>query len=247
MPVFQLTEDLIFPPPSLADDDGLLAVGGDLSPERLLLAYANGIFPWYTENEPILWWSPHPRCVLFPGKFKIPKSLRKFLRTHNYQIRFDTNFVGVIRHCASVQRPGQMGGTWITQQMQEAYIELHRLGFAHSVEVYEAEKLIGGLYGVALGKVFYGESMFHLVPNASKLALVALVTQLKQWEFELIDNQQTTPLLLQFGAEEIERDYFIELLNSAVAKEGKVGSWNFIDDNDIQARLKEAIAHQQQT
>lgn len=247
MPVFQLSEEIIFPHPSLADDDGLLAVGGDLSPERLLLAYANGIFPWYNDGDPILWWSPNPRCVLFPEKLNIPKSLRKFLRTHSYTIRFDTQFEAVIQHCAQVERHGQSGGTWITPQMQSAYITLHRLGYAHSVEIYDNDRLVGGLYGVSLGRVFFGESMFHLVPNASKLALVALVVQLMQWGFELIDNQQTTPLLLQFGAEEIDRDYFLKLVGKAVNHEGPSGRWMLTDENGILTRIQEVITRRQQT
>ncbi|MGC8824067.1 MAG: leucyl/phenylalanyl-tRNA--protein transferase [Bacteroidales bacterium] len=247
MPVFQLSEEMIFPHPSLADADGLLAVGGDLSPERLLLAYANGIFPWYNDDDLILWWSPNPRCVLFPEKFNVPKSLRKFLRTHSYKIRFDTNFDAVIQYCAGVERAGQTRGTWITPQMQSAYMTLHQLGYAHSVEIYDNDQLVGGLYGVALGRVFFGESMFHLVPNVSKLALVALVVQLTQWEFELIDNQQTTPLLLQFGAEEIDRDYFLELVGKAVSHEGTIGRWILTDENGIQARIQEAIFRPRQT
>jgi len=241
MPVFQLTDELVFPHPSLADDDGLLAVGGDLSPRRILLAYANGIFPWYNDDDPILWWSPNPRCVLFPAKFNIPQSLRKFLRNQTHEVRFDTRFEEVIYRCATVARKGQEGGTWITPQMQAAYTELHRLGYAHSVEVYQSDKLVGGLYGIALGKVFYGESMFHLVPNASKIALVALVVQLRHWGFELIDNQQTTPLLLQFGAEEIDREYFLELLNKATTQEGITGKWQLTGANDIQTMIQEAL------
>ncbi len=225
MPIFQLSEDIVFPHPSLANEDGLLAIGGDLSVERLILAYYNGIFPWYNEGEPIMWWSPNPRCVLFPEKFKIPKSLETFLKKHSFTISFDTRFDEVIYHCATITRKGQEGKTWITAQVQEAYITLFRLGIAHSVEVYDKSELVGGLYGIAIGKAFFGESMFHKVSNASKIALVALVTQLQKWKFEIIDNQQTSELLLSFGAEEITRDYFLEVLKKAVNKKPLFGKW----------------------
>jgi len=169
--------------------------------------------------------------------------VRKCLRTQPYEIRFDTRFEEVIYRCATVERKGLEGGTWITQQVQTAYTKLHQLGYAHSVEVYDSDKLVGSLYGIALGKVFYGESMFHLVPNASKIALVALVVQLRYWEYELIDNQQTTPLLIQFGAEEIDREYFLELLGNAATKKGITGRWFTNGEYDIQAMIQEALIH----
>ncbi len=234
MPVFQLPDEIIFPDPSLAEENGLLAIGGDLSPARLLTAYANGIFPWYSSDEPILWWSPSPRCVLFPHKFKIPKSLRSVLRKKIFEIRFDTEFENVIRFCAQVMRKGQQGDTWITPEMQTAYIKLHYLGYAHSVEAFYLGELVGGLYGVSIGKAFFGESMFHLVPNASKVAFCYLVNQLQKWNYEIIDNQQTSEHLLRFGAEEIDRSYFQQILKRAVRFEGFTGNWaNLITDLDL--------------
>ncbi|MDQ7055667.1 MAG: leucyl/phenylalanyl-tRNA--protein transferase [Persephonella sp.] len=168
-------------------------MGGDLSPERLIFAYSLGIFPWYSEGEPILWWSPDPRMVLFPQNLKVSRSLKKILKKNIFQIEFDTEFERVINMCASVKRKGQTG-TWITPEMVEAYTQLHRLGFAHSVEVYKDGELVGGLYGVSLGGVFFGESMFHTVPDASKVAFVHLVERLKQWNFDMIDCQQLNAL-----------------------------------------------------
>ncbi|MCX7987603.1 MAG: leucyl/phenylalanyl-tRNA--protein transferase [Bacteroidales bacterium] len=236
MPIFELSDELVFPHPSLAEEGGLLAVGGDLSPQRLLLAYSNGIFPWFEKEDPILWWSPNPRCVLFPNKLNIPKSLRKFLRTHNFNVKFDTNCQAVISNCATAKRKGQIEGTWITPEMQSAYLKLHQLGYVHSVEVYQNEDLVGGLYGVAIGKVFFGESMFHKVTNASKLAFVTLVIHLQHWEFEIIDNQQTTPLLLQFGSEEIDRESFLSIVSRAVKKVDQPGKWTIIDGYDKKLR-----------
>src|SRR5436309_2899853 len=174
MPIYRLVEELVFPPPEYADPSGLLAVGGDLSSERLLEAYRLGIFPWYSEDQPILWWSPDPRLILELNDFKPSRSLRKTIRKGIFQVSFDRAFEDVIRACASVPREGQRG-TWITPEMQEAYIDLHGLGYAHSVESWLQGKLAGGIYGVSLGKAFFGESMFQRVSNASKVALAMLV------------------------------------------------------------------------
>ncbi len=186
MPVFQLSDEPVFPRPELAEPDGLLAIGGDLSPPRILQAYASGIFPWYSENQPILWWSPNPRMVLFPEEFKRHKNLRRLVRSEKFRVTMDMDFAGVIEAC------GQEG-TWITKEMREAYIRLFELGFAHSVECRLNDELAGGLYGVALGKVFFGESMFHTVTDASKVALWYLVDFLLENDFKLIDVQQDTP------------------------------------------------------
>ena len=220
MSVFELPEELIFPHPSLAEDDGLLAVGGDLSSQRLLLAYENGIFPWYNESDPILWWSPDPRCVLFPEKFKLTKSLKALINRNIFEVRFNTRFTEVINKCASTKRPDQPG-TWISPEIKQSYIILHELGYAHSVETYQNEQLVGGLYGVAIGKAFFGESMFHTVSNASKVAFYYLIERLKELGFEIIDNQMTTPHLLSLGAEEISRERFLEIIQKTVLKEHK--------------------------
>ena len=194
--------------------NGLLAAGGDLSSERLLRAYRLGIFPWYSEGEPILWWSPDPRMVLFPSELKVSRSLAKTLRKADYEIRSDTAFGAVIDAC-SEPRPRQRG-TWITRQMLQAYCRLHELGVAHSIETWRDGELIGGLYGIALGRVFFGESMFSRASDASKIALVALVQQLRHWQFGLIDCQMNTPLLASFGAREIPRAQFTRLVAELV-------------------------------
>ncbi|MFW2373439.1 MAG: leucyl/phenylalanyl-tRNA--protein transferase [Gammaproteobacteria bacterium] len=201
-----------FPPieQALLDPDGLLAVGGDLSPQRLLNAYQHGIFPWYTEGEPILWWSPDPRCVLFPEKLKISRSLHKTLRKQLFDVRMDTAFEAVMRACAE-SRPNQEG-TWITEHMFQAYVHMHQLGFAHSIECWQDGQLVGGLYGMAIGKVFFGESMFSRKSDASKVALVYLCEYLIEQGFKLIDSQVYTPHLESLGAELIPRSHFAELL-----------------------------------
>lgn len=225
MPIYQLTEEIIFPHPSLAEPDGLLAIGGDLSPIRILTAYANGIFPWFSDKDPILWWSPNPRCISLPSKFKPSKSLKQFIKKATFKVKFDTDFKSVIRNCAKVKR-NDADGTWITEEVENAYFELHRLGYAHSVETYLNDLLVGGLYGVAIGKVFLGESMFFTHSNASKIAFYTLIEFLKKYNFEIIDNQMTTPHLLSLGAEEISREKFIEILGVATRKQGIIGSWN---------------------
>jgi len=224
MPIFSLPDEIIFPDPNLAEEDGLLAVGGDLSPERLIQAYANGIFPWYSDGEPILWWSPDPRMILFPDKFKISKSLEQSIRNKNFEVYFDKDFESVINNCASSGRKGD-AGTWITDEMQKAYIKLHEAGFAHSVETYLDDRLVGGLYGILLGKAFFGESMFHIERDASKIALYALVNRLTEWGFHFIDVQQETDHLKSLGAESISRNKFLKLLKQALKFPVVKGNW----------------------
>lgn len=202
-----------FPDPSYAleEPNGLLAVGGDLSPARLLNAYRQGIFPWYSDDQPILWWSPNPRAVLFPNEFKIARSLRKTLRKHPFRVTLDTAFAAVIDACSEPR--SHDAGTWITEEMKQAYVQLHRIGFAHSVECWEDEELVGGLYGVSMGKVFFGESMFSRRTDASKVGFAHLVEQLKNWGFGLIDCQVHSGHLASLGAEDIPRDEFLGLLD----------------------------------
>ena len=224
MPIFRLVEEPIFPPPDYADPSGLLAVGGDLSKERLLEAYRLGIFPWYADDQPILWWSPDPRLVLDLKDFIVSRSLRKTLKKGFFQVTFDRAFEAVIEACAAVPRPAQHG-TWITREMREAYINLHGLGYAHSVESWVGEKLAGGLYGVSLGKAFFGESMFHVHRDASKVALAILVETLKSWDFHFIDSQMTTEHMLRLGAKELPRRIFLKRLQTALRHPTKRGRW----------------------
>lgn len=209
--MFFLMDDLVFPPVDAANSDGLLAVGGDLSPERLLLAYEKGIFPWFNTDSLILWWSPDPRMVLFPDRIKISKSMRKILRNDQFKLTVNTCFKEVLEHCSVVEREGQ-NGTWITEDMKLAYLKLHARGIAKSYEVWENEQLVGGLYGVDLGHVFCGESMFSLTSNASKFALIKLAQNLNQQHYRLIDCQLHTDHLERMGAQEISRDMFIKFL-----------------------------------
>lgn len=215
MPVFALTEELLFPPVELADKCGVLAVGGDLSVERLVLAYRSGIFPWFSDDEPLLWWSPDPRYVLFPEKLKVPKSLEQIINNGRFTVTSNQAFRLVITACREAYRPGQ-DGTWITAEMLEAYCLLHEAGLAHSVEVWLGEDLVGGLYGVSIGACFSGESMFAEVSNASKVALVFLVRKLMGEGCKLIDCQQETELLGRFGAENISRSEFIKILKESL-------------------------------
>jgi leucyl/phenylalanyl-tRNA--protein transferase len=224
MPVYALNTEIIFPDPNLADDHGLLAVGGDLRPERLVLAYANGIFPWYSDGDPIMWWSPDPRLILYPENFKVSKSLRQTLRNGNFEIKYDTDFGNVIDYCAKIPRNGEEG-TWITDEMKKAYIDLHRTGFAHSVETYRDGKLVGGLYGVSLGKAFFGESMFHLERDASKVALYNLIEKIKGWNFRFIDAQIETNHLKSLGAVTISRAEYLNILEEAINWPTKRGKW----------------------
>lgn len=224
MPVFALTNEIIFPDPSMAEDDGLIAVGGDLSAKRLLLAYASGIFPWFSDGYPILWWSPDPRMVVLPGEFKISKSLGQTIRTKGFEVRFDHAFEQVINACSTVPR-GDQTGTWITNEMKMAYIHLHELGYAHSVETYHDGKLVGGLYGVSLGKAFFGESMFHYQRDTSKVAFYFLVKRLIEWEFKLIDSQVETVHLKSLGGKLIDREKFLQLLTSSLNHPTYKGKW----------------------
>ena len=226
MPVYQLSEDLVFPSPHLASKEGLLAVGGDLTRSRLLLAYSLGIFPWYSENEPILWWSPDPRFVLYPDELKISRSLSKVIKKGAYTVTIDHAFKQVISECARVRLENQEG-TWIVDEMVEAYCDLHESGFAHSVEAWEGDHLAGGLYGVSLGLCFFGESMFTRVSNASKVALVSLVRHLRSLDFALIDCQVTTGHLTRFGAREISRARYLEELDEALRAGTLRGKWAF--------------------
>ncbi|MBP6630976.1 MAG: leucyl/phenylalanyl-tRNA--protein transferase [Kofleriaceae bacterium] len=226
MPVFQLdSRRLEFPPVDLAED-GLLAIGGDLRPERLLLAYSRGIFPWYGDDLPILWHSPDPRMVLHPAELVVQRSLRKAMRRQPYQLRMDTAFAQVLAGCASVPRPGQQG-TWLIPEMVAAYTELHRLGFAHSIEAWADDTLVGGLYGVSLGGAFFGESMFARAPDASKIAFVAAVHQLAAWGIDLIDCQVHTEHLARFGAREIPRAQYLAELARALGRDTRRGRWAF--------------------
>ena len=224
MSVYLLSDELIFPDPELSNEDGLLAVGGDLSVERLLLAYSNGIFPWYSKEPPILWWSPDPRMVLFPEKMKISKSLKSIINKNKFQVKFDVDFEKVIKCCADVRRKNEES-TWITDDMINAYVNLHLEGFAHSVEAYYNGELVGGLYGVSLGKAFFGESMFHYMNDASKVALYLLVEKLKSLKFEFIDVQQDTKHLKSLGAELISRKVFLSILQKSLKHETIRGKW----------------------
>jgi leucyl/phenylalanyl-tRNA--protein transferase len=227
--VFRLDDRLIFPPPHLADDNGLLAVGGDLSPERLLLAYSQGIFPWYEEGLPILWHSPDPRMVVESDEVIVNRSLRKAIRKQPYRISCDEAFADVIAECAKKKREGQRG-TWITTDMQDAYIELHERGFAHSVEAWLDDELVGGLYGVSLGGVFCGESMFAHRPDASKIAFAILAEQLVRWNIGLIDCQVHTEHLERFGAHEIPRAEFLQRLEKALELPTRRQKWTLDED-----------------
>ncbi|OFE11932.1 leucyl/phenylalanyl-tRNA--protein transferase [Pseudohongiella acticola] len=224
-------DNLDFPPVGQAFDDppGLLAAGGDLRPERLLSAYARGIFPWYDDDSPILWWSPDPRMVLRPSDVHVSRSLAKLIRQGRFRITMDTAFADVIHACAALRAARE--GTWITDEMQNAYIALHTLGHAHSVEIWDGDQLVGGLYGVAMGKLFFGESMFSVAPNTSKIAFVALATQLQNWGFALIDCQMPTDHLQSLGAHEMSRAKFQNVLQRWCEPEPANVPWVF--DNKL--------------
>jgi len=211
-----------FPNPREASDEGLLAYGGGLEPNRILNAYRHGIFPWFNENDPILWWSPNPRLLLYPKDFKVKKSFKKVLRKRDFLVKFDNNFEHTIQMCGKIR---EEEGTWLIKDMQEAYTQLHNMGFAHSVEVYRDGEFIGGLYGIAMGKAFFGESMVSLAPNASKIALKALSDVLKAKNYKFIDCQVPTPHLQSLGAELIDRDIFLDELELALEDGGDIGSW----------------------
>lgn len=221
-----LTSDADFPPPELAlrEPNGLLCAGGDLSPQRLLAAYRAGIFPWFSAGDPLLWWSPDPRMVLFPHEFRISRSLRRTLRSGRFEVRLDTAFADVIGACAETPRPGQ-DGTWITQAMQDAYRRLFELGFAHSVETWLDDQLVGGLYGIAIGRMFYGESMFSRQSDASKVATAHLARHLAAKGFGMIDCQMNTPHLASLGAREIPRSEFLDALRALTAAPAAPGRW----------------------
>ena len=226
MPVYLLGDEILFPPVGDAEN-GLLAVGGDLSPERLVAAYSQGIFPWYSEGEPILWHSPDPRFVLTTESFRVPRRLERTRRTNSrLRLSLDEAFEDVIEACSRAPRPGQRG-TWITEEMKAAYVELHRLGFAHSAEAFRGEELAGGLYGVSLGGAFFGESMFARSSDASKIAFVALVEQLARWKIDLIDCQVKTSHLARFGARSISRGRYLEALRRELEKPTRRGAWRF--------------------
>jgi len=217
-------DPLSFPDPRLASDEGLLAYGGDLSSERLLFAYKKGIFPWYSKDDPILWWSPNPRLLLYPEKFKVRKSFGRVLRSGNFSVTFDKHFSEVITHCATVHREGQEA-SWIVDEIIEAYTRLHEEGFAHSVEVHKDGALVGGLYGVAFGKAFFGESKFSLVSDASKVAFKALSDVLGSRGYDFIDCQMKTDHMIGLGAEVVERNLFLDSLELAIEKPTDLGSW----------------------
>lgn len=221
MPVYRLSNKLVFPHPSLSNEDGLLAVGGDLSCERLCLAYENGIFPWYSEK-PVLWWSPDPRFVLFPKDLKVSKSMRKFLKKGYYKVTFDTCFKEVITNCGYTRKDD----TWIDTDMIESYCALHKLGIAHSVETWYEDKLVGGLYGLSMGSCFFGESMFSIMDNASKTAFIKLIETIN---FSLIDCQIYSQHLESLGAINIKRSEFLELLAQGIEETSKIGSWSHLN------------------
>lgn len=224
MPIYRLRKELVFPDPALTHESGVLAVGGDLSVERLLLGYASGIFPWFEEDQPILWWSPDPRLVLLPDQLHVPRSLAKMQRRGTYEIRYDTAFTRVIERCARIARPGQEG-TWITEDMLDAYVRLHRRGWAHSAEAWRGDELVGGLYGVSIGSAYFGESMFADAPDASKVAFVTLVQRLRGWGCDLVDCQVKTEHLLRFGAVEIPRADYLARLRVSIGRPTRRGPW----------------------
>jgi len=224
MPVNISRQSNDFPDLEEADESGLLAIGGDLSIDRLKMAYSKGIFPWYEDGMPILWWSPDPRMVLFPEKMIISHSLKQSIKRQQFTVTIDTVFEKVIKNCSRTRRKGE-NGTWITREMKNAYIRLHEAGYAHSAEAWLDGELVGGLYGVALGKAFFGESMFHHVTNASKVAFYHLVEKLSSWNFDIIDAQVYTNHLESLGGEMIPRSQYIQILEGALLREDITGSW----------------------
>jgi leucyl/phenylalanyl-tRNA--protein transferase len=224
MPLFRLSERLDFPPAWLARSDGLLCIGGDLSAQRILLAYEKGIFPWFSENEPILWWSPDPRLVLFPGNIKVSRSLKKTIKKNTFHLTMDHAFEETILSCAKPRRK-EYAGTWLVEEMIEAYIQLHNLGYAHSIETWKDSRLVGGLYGICLGGIFFGESMFSFEDDASKTALTALARHLEQHRFDLIDCQVTTNHLLSMGATEISRNAYLDIIQRSIKRTDLRNVW----------------------
>ncbi len=225
MPLFRLSERLDFPPAWLARSDGLLCIGGDLSAQRILLAYENGIFPWFSENEPILWWSPDPRLVLIPEHINISKSLKKKIKKNSFHLTLDHAFEETILSCAQPRRK-KYAGTWLIEEMIEAYIQLHKLGYAHSIETWKEGLLVGGLYGICLGGIFFGESMFSFESDASKIALITLAHHLKQHRFDLIDCQVTTNHLLSMGATEISRNSYLDIIQQSIKRKDIKNIWD---------------------
>ncbi len=223
MPLFRLNREIAFPHPSLAEPEGILACGGDLSPQRLLAAYSQGIFPWYEENEPILWWSPDPRFVLFTAELHVPERLGRILKQGRFRVTCDRDFAAVIGGCRQPRRTQE--GTWITPAMAAAYIRLHKLGYAHSAEAWQDDELAGGVYGVSLGHIFFAESMFYRRSNASKVALVSLCRRLRQAGFPLIDCQVRTGLVEGLGGRPIPRSEYLRRLNEELKHESLRGDW----------------------
>lgn len=227
MPVYQLSSEVLaFPPATVANDEGLLAIGGQLREDWLLTAYAQGLFPWYSAGEPIMWWSPDPRCVLVPAEVKVQKSMRPLLNSEEYVFRFDTDFTQVIENCAEIPRHNQPG-TWITTEMKEAYRRLHKIGMAHSAEVWRDDELVGGLYGVSIGRVFFGESMFSKEPNTSKLALIRMCRWLQERDFVMVDCQISSDHMSRMGAIEVSRHHFLEALGEGLTERSLKGKWKF--------------------
>lgn len=231
----RLGYDYIFPDPHYAMKEGLLAYGGDLNPDRILMAYRQGIFPWYNENDPILWWSPDPRLLLYPHQFKLKKSLRKRLRKNIFTIQLDRCFVDVMRQCATIPRPGQ-AGSWILPEVIESYDLLYQRGFAHSIEIMMEGELVGGLYGISIGGAFFGESMFAKLPDASKAALAYLVELAKLWGMDYIDCQIPTPHLMTMGAQKVSRDDFLRQLKRSNQQSTKLGQWH-----EYEKQLKDIV------
>jgi len=223
MPVYSLGSEPVFPPAEYSNPDGILAVGGDLSPERLIAAYTHGIFPWYSSETPIIWWSPDPRFVVFPSDVKVSKSMRQVLKREIFEIKFDTSFREVITACSGKRKHEK--GTWITAEMIEAYVVLHKLGYAHSIEAWHKGKLAGGLYGVSLGGMFFGESMFSRESNASKAAFIVLAHNLVNLGFDLIDSQVHTDHMESLGAFEMDRDIFLGIVKKSVKRDSIKGNW----------------------
>ncbi len=235
--IYQLDDDdCTFPYAGLANKDGILAFGGDLSSERLLMAYANGIFPWYSELNPILWWSLDPRLIIRPGEMKVSKSLRRLMASGKFEVKIDTDFENVMLNCAQVARNGQ-NGTWIHDEMIDSYCNLHRMGFAHSFETYQDDVLVGGLYGLSIGKVFFGESMFHKVSDASKVAFFHLHKFLMDNEFKLIDCQQETSHLKSLGAYAMPRTEFLDEIKGLVEMPTLKGRWGTANTIEVVLRL----------
>lgn len=224
--IFLLGEDIAFPNPLLADDNGLLAMGGDLNVDRLLHAYSLGIFPWFNPDDDILWWASPFRPVYIPGKLKMPKSLRRTIRKYPFEIKLDTNFKEVILNCATVKRADQEE-TWISEDIINTYQILFDMGYLHTVEVFLEGKMVGGLYGISLGKAFFGESMFHLLPDTSKIALHALAEMLDDWNFHFIDSQVSNPHSFRMGAREVSNTTFDKMINKAMSFDTKIGRWEY--------------------